>query len=148
MRNKKILLLSLVAILLLVVTTGCGSGDNQAAKPAPATTAKPASSMPNEDPGPIAQDLERKLKDTGTMINENKWAEAKLIVSEALKTTDRLSVHITDPRMKEQLRKSIQAVDAAVKASPADQKSAAAAVSAALEAVRQAAVQLQGHKHH
>lgn len=148
MRNKKIFLLSLVATLLLVATTGCGSGDNQAAKPAPATTAKTASSMPNEDPVPITQDLERKLKDTGTMINENKWAESKLIVSEALKTTDRLSVHITDPRMKEQLMKSVQAVDAAVKASPADQKSAAAAVSTALEAVKQAAIQLQGHKHH
>jgi hypothetical protein len=148
MRNKKLILLSLVAILVLAVATGCGSSDNQAAKLAPATTAKPATSMPNEDPMPIAQDLERKLKDTGTMVKEAKWAEAKIIAAEALKTSDRLNVHVTDARIKDSLKKSVNDVNEAVKASPADQKSAEAKIATALETLKQATVQLQGHQHH
>ena len=146
MRNKKLIVLSLVALFIMVLVTGCGSSDNQAAKSAPATAAKPASSMPNEDPMPIAQDLERKLKDTGTMVKEGKWAEAKIIAAEALKTNDRLIVHVTDARMKDSLKTSVNDVNEAVKTS-ADQKSAEAKVSTALEALKQAKVQLQGHKH-
>ena len=146
MKNKKMILLSVVAILVLAVATGCGSSDNPA-KSAPSTAAKPASSMPNEDPKPIAQDLERKLKDTATMIKEDKWAEAKVIAAEALKANDRLIVHVTDARMKDSLKKSVSDVNEAVKASPADQKSADDKVSIALEALKQANVQLQGHNH-
>jgi hypothetical protein len=148
MRNKKLILLSLVAMLVLAVATGCGSSDKQASKSAtPAATAKSASSMPNEDPQPIAQDLERKLKDTASMVKEGKWAEAKLIAVEALKTNDRLIVHVTDARMKDTLKKSVTDANGAVNASPADQKSAEAKIAAALDALKQASVQLQGHNH-
>jgi hypothetical protein len=97
---------------------------------------------------PIAQDLERKLKDTGTMVKEAKWAEAKIIAAEALKTSDRLNVHVTEARIKDSLKKSVNDVNEAVKASPADQKSAEAKIAAALETLKQATVQLQGHQHH
>ncbi|KYZ74895.1 hypothetical protein AXX12_15040 [Anaerosporomusa subterranea] len=147
MRNKKLILLSLVAILVLAVATGCGSSDKQTSKSAPSTAAKSASSMPKEDVQPIAQDLERKLKDTGTMVKEGKWAEAKLIAAEALKTNDRLIVHVTDARMKDSLQKSVTDVNGAVNASLADQKSAEAKIATALEALKQVSVQLQGHNH-
>ena len=148
MRNKKLILLSLVALLVMAVAAGCGSSSKQETKTAPAVTAKPATSMPNEDPMPIAQDLERKLKDTGTMVKEGKWAEAKIITAEALKTHDRLTVHITDPRMKDSLKQSISDVSSAVSASPADQKAVEAKIAAALETVKQASGQLKDHKHH
>lgn len=147
MRNKKRILLFLVALMVTGLAAGCGAGNKQAAPNAPPAAAKPAASMPNEDPTPIAQDLERKLKDTGAMVTAGKWAEAKLIAAEALKTNDRLLVHVTDARMKEHLRQSINDANAAVNASPADQKSAAAKVTAALEAVQQASLQLRGHQH-
>lgn len=147
MRNKKLILLSLVAILVLAVTTGCGSSDKQASKSAPATTAKSASSMPNEDTQPIAQDLERKLKDTASMVKEGKWAEAKLIAAEAVKTNDRLIVHVTNARMKDSLKKSVTDVNGAVNASPVDQKTAEAKIATALDTLKQASVQLQGHNH-
>lgn len=147
MRNKKLILLSVVAILVLAVATGCGASDNQAAKSGASTAVKPASSMPNEDPKPIAQDLERKLKDTATMIKEGKWSEAKLVAAEALKTNDRLIVHVTDARMKDSLNKSVKDVFEAVKVSPTDQKAGEAKVSIALDALKKATVQLQEHNH-
>lgn len=148
-RNKKLILIAVVSLFVLALAAGCGSNDKQASQAAPNTAAKSAAtSMPNEDPAPIAQDLERKLKDTGTMVKEGKWAEAKIIAAEALKTNDRLIVHVTDARMKDSLKKSVADVSGAVSASPADQKNADAKIAAALEAVKQASAQLQGHKHH
>ncbi|MDF2501866.1 MAG: hypothetical protein K0Q77_2580 [Anaerosporomusa subterranea] len=147
MRNKKMILLSLVAILVLAVATGCGSSEKQVSKSAPSTAAKSTSSMPKEDVQPIAQDLERKLKDTGTMVKEGKWAEAKLIAAEALKTNDRLIVHVTDARMKDSLQKSVTDVNGAINASPADQKSTEAKIATALEVLKQVSVHLQGHNH-
>ena len=147
MKNKKLILVSLVAILVLSVVTGCGSSGKQATTTAPATTAKPTSSMPNEDPTPIVQDLERKLKDIGTMVKEGKWAEAKVITGEAMKTNDRLIVHVTDAQLKDSLKKSVADVNGAVSVSPADQKAAEAKVIAAIGVVKQAGAQLQGHKH-
>lgn len=147
MKNKKLILLSMVALLSLTVATGCGSSEKQATTPATSAAAKSAASMPNEDPGPIAKDLERKLKDTLTMVKEKKLAEAKVIMAEALRTHDRLTVHITDARVKENLKKSIIDVNEAVKASPADQKGTEAKIAAAFEAIKQANDQLEGHKH-
>ena len=148
MQNKKLILLSLVALLVMSVAAGCGSSSKQETKTPPTTAAKTATSMPNEDPLPIAQDLERKLKDTGKMVKEGKWTEAKIIMAEALKTHERLTVHITDAMMKESLKKSVSDVNSAVSTSPTDQKAAEAKVIAALEMVNKASVQLQGHQHH
>lgn len=148
MKNKKLIMLSLAALLIMSLVAGCGSNEKQANKAAAPATAKSASSMPNEDPMPIVQDLERKMKDTGAMAKEGKWAEAKLIAAEALKTNDRLTVHVTDARLKDSLKKSVSEVNAAVTASPVDQKAAETKVLAALELIKQASVQMQGHQHH
>lgn len=144
MKNVKLLSLALIAILSLVLLAGCGSSNTQA----PATTAaqqKAASSMPNEDPKPIAQDLERKLQDTAAKVKEGKWSDAKIIAAEAIKTNDRLVVHITDTKMKDALSKSVKEVSEAVSASPADQKNAETKIAAALSNLKQTNVQLQGH---
>lgn len=149
MRNKKLILVSMVAILVLSIAAGCSSSSEKQTKvAAPAAASKSAAAMPNEDPMPIAQDLERKLKDTATMAKESKWPEARIIAAEAVKTNDRLIVHITDTRLRDALRKSVNDVNEAVKASPADAKNTEAKIAIALENVKQAGVQLQGHKHH
>ena len=146
MKNVKLLSLALIAILSLVLQAGCGSASTQAPA-APAAQQKAAGSMPNEDPKPIAQDLERKLQDTAAKVKEGKWSEAKIIVAEAIKTNDRLVVHITDTKLKDALSKSVKEVSEAVSASPADRKSTEAKIDAALNNLKQANVQLQSHSH-
>lgn len=145
MKNIKMLALAILAVLSLVLLAGCGASSNTPA-PAPAAQQKTASSMPNEDPKPIAQDLERKLQDTAAKAKEGKWADAKLIAAEAVKTHDRLTVHITDVKTKETLSKSVKEVNEAVSVSP-DQKNAEAKINAALNNLKQVNVQLQGHNH-
>lgn len=147
MRNKKFILLSMVALFMLVVVSGCGSNEKQPAKTAAPTNASAAHSMPKEDVNPIMQDLERKLKDTASMVKDGKWAEAKLIAAEAMKTNDRLSVHIADVETRDSLKKSVTDVIGAVNASPADQKSAETKITVALDVLKQAVAQLQGHNH-
>lgn len=145
MRNKKLILVALIVLLVMFLAAGCGSSSNQSAAPAPAAPAK--SAMPNEDPKPIAQDLERKLKDTGLKVQEGKWGEAKIIAAEMIKTNDRLIVHITDAKMKELLQKSVKEASDAVNISPANQKNAESKILVALEALKQANAQLQNHTH-
>ena len=146
MLNKKLILLSVIALLILGLATGCGSSE-KAAAPAPSAPAKTPSGMPNEDPMPIAQDLERKLNDTVAKIKEGKIGEAKIIMVEAVKTKDRLSVHITDTRTKDTLNSTVKEANEAVNASPADAKSTEAKIGSAVTVLKQAMVQLQGHKH-
>lgn len=145
MKKVKIITLTLVALLTLVLIAGCGSSNSPA--PAPAAPQKASNSMPNEDPKPIAQDLERKLQDTAAKAKEGKWADAKIIAAEAIKANDRLVVHITDTQMKDALIKSVKEANEAVSASPADQKNAEAKINTALNNLKQANGQLQGHSH-
>lgn len=143
MKKVKMFLLALIAILTLALLAGCGSSNNSA--PAPAAPQKASNSMPNEDPKPIAQDLERKLQDTAAKVKEGKWADSKIIAAEAVKTSDRLVLHITDTRMKDALSKSVKEVNDAVSASPTDQKNAEAKINSALNNLKQANSQIQSH---
>lgn len=146
MRNKKMIVLVFILLLTLGLAAGCGSSEKQAA-PAPAAPAKTASSMPNEDPVPIAQDLERKLKDTSARLQEGKPGDAKLIMAEAVKTQERLIVHVTNAKTKEALAGAVKGANAALTASPADTKAAETNLATAQSVLKQAITELQSHKH-
>ncbi|MDU4962450.1 MAG: hypothetical protein E6X17_17480 [Sporomusaceae bacterium] len=145
MSNKKTVIFSLALILLLTIVSGCGSSGDQAAKPQPSQQA--ASSMPNEDPLPIVADLTRKLNDTAAMVKAEKLPEAKTIAAGALKTHERLTVHITDAKLKTTLAASVKAVSEAVNADPVSRPAAEARLAEALAAVKQAGEVLKDHQH-
>ncbi|EGO64832.1 hypothetical protein [Acetonema longum] len=147
--NLKKAVFSLAAIFALTAVAGGISAGRQPVLPATSSVAQAAHghghSMPNEDPLPIAQDLERKLKDTGAIARAGQWANAKLVAAAALKTRDRLLVHITDTRLNQELQQSVQEAHDAVLAS--DKTAVEAKVAAALQVLAEAKAQLQNHTH-
>jgi hypothetical protein len=103
--------------------------------------------MPNEDPNVFIKDMNQTVAMIIEQTKLNKLEDAKKSAAELVALNEKLSVHVTDAKLKEDLRQGVLAVrDAVQKPSPSQ-----SAIEKSLQDVKnllnQISNQMKSHKH-
>lgn len=110
MKNRKLILLSLVLVIALVFVAGCGAGDNKTQQSQPAQNQKEMSghsmNMPKGDPMPMMKDMDKNLQDMLRQVKAGQMMDAQKSASQIAGLADKVAPHMMDAALKDKFQKA------------------------------------------
>lgn len=143
-RIKSLLVITLV-MLLAFVLAGCGS--SQKTETPHNTVPTQTTVMPNEDPLVFIKEMQQQVVTISEQTKLNKLEDAKKAVEELLKLNDKLAVHITDSKRKEDLGQVIMTLQTEVQKQSPSQSDIDKQIKAVKILLNETDAQMKSYKH-
>lgn len=111
MKKSKMLVGLLALGLMMILVAGCGSSEKPAAQapaaqPAASGHAAHSAAMPKEDPMPFMKDMDKALQDVLKQVKAGQTMDAQKNAALLVSTANKVTPHMMDDALKENLRKA------------------------------------------
>lgn len=145
---KKIKLLMIISAITVttIAFAGCGKSDTTT----PVQNSAPAAAnfvMPNEDPSVFIKDMNQTITNIKEQTKLNKLEDAKRAAAELIVLNEKLSVHITEAKTKEELQQGVSAIRDEVQKPSPSQSAIEKSLQVVTNVLNQTSNQMKNHKH-
>ena len=112
MKNRKLIMFSMVMIIALVFVAGCGTNDKPAQTPPPAQPpaqqqdAHSGHNMPGGDPLPMMKEIDVKLTVLMKQIKSGQSMDAQTTAGQVAGLVDKVVPHLSDSVLKDKFQKA------------------------------------------
>ncbi len=158
MKKNKLIVGILFITVALILVTGCGSSEKQAASQPPASqqtsghegmnmSGHENMSMPKGDPMPMMKDMDKGLQDVVKQVKDGKTMDAQKTAIQLVSTTEKIMPHMMDAELKEKLSKAIADLKDSVNSGKIDPAALDVKVKTMQELMKQATTDIQSMNH-
>lgn len=152
MKKNKLILGILALTVATALVAGCSSGGKPAAQPQ--NNQQQASgheghsnAMPKEDPMPMMKDMDKDLQDMIKQVKAGQTMEAQKSASRMMGTVDKVTIHMMDNELKDNLRKAAADIKDSVNSGKADPAALEGKLKAMQDIMKQTTTHLQSMSH-